>query len=316
MKAFVLAGGFATRLWPLTESRAKPLLPLAGKPMLSYIVESIPADVSVTVSTNAAFEQSFQEWKQTLNRSNVTIAIEQTTHEDQKLGTNGAFAQWINVNNIDEDVLLVTGDNYLGFSMQKFIDAFTPDHPLLAAYDIKDLTQASKFGNVIADGKHVTGFEEKPKNPKSTLVSTGCYLIPASCLKTVIGYAQSHPDHIGGIFEEFLKREIPVDCFRFDESWFDIGSFESYVEATRALVGEQVIRGQGSEIRESDTEGSVVLGENCTVIKSTLRDTVLFRNCIIEDCILERCVIDDGCVLKGVDLTGKMLRAGTTLIRK
>src|SRR5687768_2197658 len=138
MKAFILAGGFATRLWPLTESRAKPLLPLAGKPMLSHIVEKIPPNIPVIVSTNAAFGEGFYAWKKTLQRDTIEIAIEQTTHDDQKLGTNGAVAQWITATNLKEDLLLITGDNYLGFSIEEFAKAATPGHPLLAAYDLKD----------------------------------------------------------------------------------------------------------------------------------------------------------------------------------
>jgi len=317
MRAFILAGGFATRLWPLTESRAKPLLPLAGKPMLSHIVEKIPSGIPVIVSTNAAFGEGFQEWKKTLERSDVEIAIEQTTHDDQKLGTNGAVAQWITASSLKEDLLLITGDNYLGFSIEAFVKAATSGTPLLAAYDLKDLKQASKFGTVITDGgKKVIGFEEKPEEPKTTLVSTGCYLIPAACLQILVEYAEDHPDHIGGIFEEFLRRNVGVECFTFHEPWFDIGSFDAYLDATRALVGEACEQAAGVTIENSETSGSVVLGRGSKVRNSTLKDTVLFENCFIDDCILENCILDDDCVVKGVDLTGKMLRAGTRLVRQ
>jgi GTP:adenosylcobinamide-phosphate guanylyltransferase len=68
MHAFILAGGFATRLWPLTEKRAKPLLPLAGKPLLTHLLEKIPRDIPVTVSTNAAFANGFSEWQKMIDR--------------------------------------------------------------------------------------------------------------------------------------------------------------------------------------------------------------------------------------------------------
>ena len=83
MRAFILAGGFATRLWPLTEKRAKPLLPLRGKPILTHLVEKIPADLPVTVSTNAAFEDAFEEWRRDLGRSETEIVVEGTKHDDE-----------------------------------------------------------------------------------------------------------------------------------------------------------------------------------------------------------------------------------------
>ena len=67
MHAFILAGGFATRLWPLTEKRAKPLLPLAGVPLIEYLVQDIPEDIPITISTNAVFKEAFEESKDLQN---------------------------------------------------------------------------------------------------------------------------------------------------------------------------------------------------------------------------------------------------------
>lgn len=318
MKVFILAGGFATRLWPLTESRAKPLLPLAGKPLLTHILEKIPADLSVTVSTNAAFAQSFHDWKKTLNRSNVEIRIEQTKSDDEKLGTLGATAQWITQEKIDDDILLLTGDNYFGFAISEMIQTFDHQHALVAAYDIGDVAKASAFGTIIVDTdqKTITGFEEKPADPKSSLVSTGCSILPKSVLPDLINFAKVKPDNVGGIFEELIRLHKGVQCFRFRGQWFDIGSFETYVEATEALVGENVLLGNKTTITDTETTGSVVAGAGTMITNSKLENTVLFENCIVDDCVLDRCVIDDGCELRGIDLTGKMIRRNTRLIRK
>ncbi|UPA22404.1 NDP-sugar synthase [Candidatus Peribacteria bacterium] len=318
MKAFILAGGFATRLWPLTEHRAKPLLPLAGKPLLSHIVSMIPAEIPVTVSTNAAFGASFEEWKKTINRPNLQIRIEQTKSDDEKLGTLGATAQWITQEQISDDILLLTGDNYFGFTMQTFLQAFHGTAALVAAFDIGDISKASAFGTILvdSDGKTITGFEEKPAEPKTSLVSTGCSILPKGVIPDLLAFAKVKPDNVGGIFEELLRLGKRVECFRFEEQWFDIGSFETYLEATQALVGDAVLLGEGSTMTDSTSEGSVVAGVKNSITKSKLQNTVLFDNCIIDDCVLERCVIDDGCELRGVDLTGKMIRRNTRLIRK
>lgn len=315
MRTFILAGGFATRLWPLTERRAKPLLPLVGKPILTHILEKIPRDFPVTVSTNAAFEEDFAMWRQTLERP-VTVHIEQALHDDVKLGTNRAVAEWVKRENIAEDILLLTGDNYLGFDMETFLKAYRPGTPLLATYDLKDLAQAGKFGTVLVakDGRTIETFEEKPKEPRSTLISTGCSVLPAATLPILAAYADTQPDQIGGIFEEFLRKGLTIDAFTFGEPWFDIGSFEAYLEATRTLVGEQIVQAETARFEDSERHGSVVLGKGTDVVRSTLTNTVVFEDCFIEDCVLEDCIIDHRCSLRGVELRGKMLRADTTLI--
>jgi glucose-1-phosphate thymidylyltransferase len=323
MHAFILAGGFATRLWPLTEARAKPLLPLAGVPLIEYLVRDIPEDVPVTISTNAIFKEAFEDWAEGFGRSNVEILIEDVKSDDQKLGALGATAQWITDANIDDDVLLLTGDNYCGFSFDAFLATAVPDTTLIAVHDIGNIEKASQFGTVLTENQQptthnrqlVTGFEEKPREPKTTLVNTGCSLLPKSTLPILVEYAKSHPDNIGGVFEELLNRKKPITCFSFSESWFDIGSFDAYLEATRELVGGRVIKEEGAVTEQTNCEGSVVIGERSTVQRSKLTDTVVFEDCMIEDCVLSNCVIDKGCTLRGVDLTGKMLREGSKLIR-
>jgi len=315
VRTLILAGGFATRLWPLTEHRAKPLLPLVGKPILTHIVEKLPKDFHVTVSTNAAFEEHFDEWQKNLGRA-VTVYIESALHDDAKLGALRAVGDWIEREKVNEDVLLLTGDNYLGFDMADFLASYHPGTPLVAAYDIGDLEHAKKFGTVVlnADGKTVDAFEEKPKEPRTTFISTGCYVLPAALLPVLVEYSMTHADNVGGIFEEFIRRAITVHAFTFKEPWFDIGSFEAYLQATMLLVGDKEVHGEKSRFEESERVGSVVLGSGSDVVRSKLTNTVVFDNCFIEDCILENCIIDNGCSLRGVELTGKMLRADTTLI--
>lgn len=318
MRAFILAGGFATRLWPLTEKRAKPLLPLAGKPLIDHLLGQLPADLPVTVSINAAFEKSFEHWKLDGKHTGVEILVEQSHKDTEKLGALGAVAQWITQRSITEDVLLLTGDNYFGFSIQGFLGQYTPGLPLIAAHDLKDLDRAQGFGTIVPspDGRHVAAFEEKPLEPQSTLVSTGLSILPAAHLPVVMEYAKAKPDNVGGIFEEFLRRGIPVEFRAFSEPWFDIGSFDAYLEATRALVGDRVLLGHNAACTETGTEGSVVLGNHSVVRHSTLRNVILFEHCTVENCVLVDCILDDHCALRGIDLSAQMLREGTILRRK
>lgn len=328
MRAFILAGGFATRLWPLTEKRAKPLLPLAGKPIVTHLIEKIPAGIPVTVSTNAAFAEGFKKWVDETERPGIELIVEGTRRDDHKLGALGSIAEWVAAEQVDDDLLILTGDNYLGFSMENFLSAFR-GNPLLAIHDIGDPERAKAFGTVVIDRNSpppfkgegtgvrvlpVRAFEEKPLSPASTLVSTGCVILPRSTLGVLREFARVKPDNLGGIFEEFLRRSIAVDCFAFTEPWMDIGSFHSYLEAHRQLIGDRALIDPTATVRESQLRGSVTVGKNCIIEGSDLTDCMVFDTVTIRDCTLRDCVIDDGCILQGIDLQKQMLRTGTKLI--
>lgn len=317
MQVFVLAGGFATRLWPLTERRAKPLLPVAGKPLLSYAVDAIPAELPVTVSTNAAFEKDFKAWQKTCGRKSLTVSIEDAGHEGEKLGALGAVARWVRQEKISDDILLLAGDNYAACDLKKFISLFR-GKPLVAGHDIGDTETARQFGTIIMEGngelRRVTSFEEKPLHPKSTVVSTGWWILPKESLPVLVEYAAMKPDNVGGVFEEFLTRGMEIDCWIFPELWKDIGSFESYLSLHRALVGERTLAHKtASTDAKTILKSSIDLGPDTVVKASTLQDCIVFGKANITDCVLERCILDEGCVLQGVDLRDQMLRAGTVL---
>ncbi len=316
MHAFILAGGFATRLWPLTEKRAKPLLPVAGKPLLTHIVERLP-DMPITASTNAAFAESTEEWAKTVNRP-VTVVAERTRSDDDKLGALGALAQWLRDAEPQDDILLLAGDNYLGFTMHEFLSRYTPGVPLLAVREIGDRKKAQAFGTVIVqeDGKTIALYEEKPAVAKSSLVSTTCAVLPPSVFPVIQECAVTHPDKNGVIWEQFLARGIRSEAFAFTEPWYDIGSFQSYLEASRHLSGGRILRDATATLESTECRNMAVIGRNSVVRKSALHDVVVFEDCVIEDCVLQDCVIDDRCELRGVDLTGKMIRAGTKLVRE
>jgi len=313
MKAIILAGGFATRLWPLTENKAKPLLHLKDKPLISHIVEKIPQNIEIIVSTNAVFEEGFKKWAKNYSDRPLKIFVEDSASDEFKKGALGATAFVIEQKKINEDLMLLAGDNYFEFDMDAFINHFD-ENPLLAAYDIKDLAQAGKFGVVVQREGHVHEFQEKPENPKSTLVSTGCYIFPQRSLQDIIDYAKEKNDDLGGIFEYLLKKGEPIKVFRFDEKWIDIGSFDAYLQANRELIGNQIIEKDGVK-KEGDNEfiGGIFLGNNVYIKDSVLDNVVVLKNCHIDNCVIRNCVIDENCTLKNLDLSHKMIRQGSKI---
>ena len=313
MKCIILAGGFATRLWPLTENKAKPLLHLKDKPIISHIVEKIPKDIEIIVSTNAVFEEEFNKWAKDYSDRSLEIFVEDSASDEFKKGALGATAFVIEQKKIDEDLMLLAGDNYIEFDMDEVINHFD-ENPLLAAYDIKDLKQASKFGVVVQRESHVHEFQEKPDDPKSTLVSTGCYIFPQRNLSDIVDYAKEKNDDLGGIFEYLLKKGEPIKIFRFDEKWIDIGSFDAYLKANRELIGDRVIE-QNNVRKEGNNEfvGGIFLGDNVFIKDSVLDNAVVLKNCYIDNCVIRNCVIDENCTLKNLDLSHKMIRQGSEI---
>ena len=232
MKCIILAGGFATRLWPLTENKAKPLLHLKDRPLISHIVEKLPKEIEIIISTNAVLEDEFKEWAKQFEDRNLKIFVEDSAGDELKKGALGATAFVIETEGINEDLMLLAGDNYFGFDMKDMIERFT-DNPLLAAYDIKDLEKAKKFGVVVQqDGKAVE-FQEKPEQPKSTLVSTGCFLFPAKNLQDIVHYAKEKNDDLGGVFEYLIQKGEDIDVFNFDEAWWTLAPTKPIYRPTK-----------------------------------------------------------------------------------
>ncbi|MBU0727486.1 NDP-sugar synthase [Patescibacteria group bacterium] len=313
MKCIILAGGFATRLWPLTESKAKPLLHLKDRPLISHIVDQIPNDIEIIISTNAVFEEEFKKWSIDYKGRNLEVFVEDSASDEFKKGALGATAFVIGEKKIEEDLMLLAGDNYFGFDMQAFINKFD-GNPMLAAYDIKDLDQARKFGVVVKREGRVGEFQEKPENPKSTLVSTGCYIFPKKNLIDIIDYAKKKNDDLGGVFEYLMQKGELIDVFVFDEKWYDIGSFDAYLKANKELIGNQII--EKSNVKKEGNNkliGSVFLGRNTTINNCVLEDTVILNDCNIDNCVIRKCVIDENCTLKNLDLSHKMIRQGSEI---
>lgn len=313
MKCIILAGGFATRLWPLTESKAKPLLHLKDRPLISHIVEKLPEDTEIIISTNAVFEEEFKEWAQQFPDRNLKIFVEDSIGDDLKKGALGATALVIENENINEDLMLLAGDNYFGFEMEDMLSKFS-ENPLLAAYDIGDLEKAKKFGVVVQKEGKAVEFQEKPDQPKSTLVSTGCFIFPAKNLKDIVHYAKENNDNLGGIFEYLIQKGETIDVFRFDDPWVDIGSYEAYLQANKDLLAGQVIEKEGVK-KEGNNEfiGGVYLGENVTIRNSIIDHSVILGNCEIDNCVVRNCVIDENCTLKNLDLSHKMIRQSSVI---
>lgn len=237
MIAIVLAGGYAKRLWPLTLKKAKPLLEVGGKPIINHIIEKLENTDEVDqiiVSTNAKFEDGFNDWLKKYNLKKIKIIIEETHSEEEKLGAIGGINFVLEKEKIDDDCLIIAGDNIIGFEISDFLEFYQQKQsPVIALFDVKGYEKAKLYGIVeIDDNDKVIDFVEKPKQPKSTLASMCCYVFPRNTLKLFKEYMKSdNSKDAPGFFLQWLIKKTEVFAFVFSNYWFDIGSFESLDEA-------------------------------------------------------------------------------------
>jgi glucose-1-phosphate thymidylyltransferase len=243
MKVLILAAGYATRLYPLTLTRPKPLLDVAGKPMIEHVLDNIapiPGIDRVYVVTNAKFAGKFQQWadhyRATKSKFNFTIINDGSTDDSNKLGAIGDLNLVLDREKVDDDLIVVAGDNLFSQSVEdfgKFCRA--KNAPVLAVYDVGNLEEIKKY-NAITMGKdgRITFFEEKPKQPQSTVTGIALYFYPKASLPLIRQYVAegNNPDQPGRLVQWMYPR-MPFYTWRVPGLWFDIGSKETLDEANR-----------------------------------------------------------------------------------
>ncbi|XGI84473.1 sugar phosphate nucleotidyltransferase [Halorutilales archaeon Cl-col2-1] len=311
MKAVVLAGGYATRLWPITKNRAKPLLPLGGKPIVDYILDPLEDEDAVSevfVSTNQRFADDFEEHIESEGYEKATVAVEPTTSEDEKLGTIGALADLVERESIDEDTVVIAGDNLFSFEVNDFIEFFdSKGSACIASYDVGSREDAKQYGLVDVEGGQVVDFQEKPDEPKSTLVSIACYAFPADTLRLLDEYLRgdNNPD-APGFFIEWLHTRENVYSYVFDGAWFDVGTPDSYLDANSYVLDGSVIE-DGAVIENTQVGEDVYVMSGAEIHDSEIENSIVFENARIDDCTVRHSIVDRETVLDGVDFNNALV---------
>ena len=239
MKAVILAAGYATRLYPLTLDRPKALLPVAGRPMVEHQLErlaGIKLD-EVYLVTNSKFAAAFRDWA-SASGSGVRIVDDGTSDEETRLGAIGDLDLVVREGAIDDDLLVLAGDNLFSESLAPFAEfALAKGSVALGVYDVGDLEAIRRYNAIELDSDdRVTFFEEKPERPRSTLTGIALYFYPCSALGLVRDYleAGNNPDQPGRLVE-WLYPRVPVYAWRVPGRWYDVGSRETLADADRAF---------------------------------------------------------------------------------
>lgn len=243
MKVIILAAGYATRLYPLTLTQPKPLLPVAGKPMVEHVLDNLAPIASIDriyVVTNAKFADHFQKWadhyRATKSKLEFTICNDRSTDDSNKLGAIGDINFVLNTQNVDDDLIVVAGDNLFSEKLNDF-GRFCAEKksPVLALYDVGNLEEIKKYNSINVDGEgRITFFEEKPRTPTSTLTGIALYYYPRQTIPLIKQYIAegNNPDQPGRLVQ-WLYPRTSFYTWRVPGLWFDIGSKETLEEANQ-----------------------------------------------------------------------------------
>lgn len=241
MNVIILAAGYATRLYPLTLTKAKPLLEVAGKPMMEWVLDHlapVKGIETVYVVTNRKFAADFEEWAESFRKiqpdRKFVIIDDGSTNDADKLGAIGDINLVIEREGLEkDDLLVVAGDNLFSESLEGFVEFSRKHEAVVATFDVGDLEAIKKYNNLTlgSDGR-VVAFEEKPANPTGTITAIALYYYSKATVPLVKTYIQegNNPDQPGR-FVQWLYTRIPVITYPCPGEWLDIGSRETLDEA-------------------------------------------------------------------------------------
>lgn len=243
MNVLILAAGYATRLYPLTLKKAKPLLEVAGKPMIEWVLDNlapVPGIETVYVVTNDKFAHDFETWaekyEQRSGKLHLKIINDGSKDDTDKLGAIGDVNLVLERENLAaDDLIVVAGDNLFSESLTDFAAAARGSEATLATYDVGNLEAIKKYSAITTDAAGViTSFEEKPAEPKSTLTGIALYYFARATVPLFSTYiaAGNNPDQPGR-FIQWLYPRKPVKTHQIKGTWFDIGSKETLEEANQ-----------------------------------------------------------------------------------
>ena len=255
MKCLILAAGYATRLYPLTENFPKPLLKVGEKAILDWLVDDLAADPEIDefiVVTNHKFAEHFVRWGET-KAQKITVVDDGTSTNETRLGAVKDIQFALEQAGVDDDVFVMAGDNVLDFSLCRFIEfAKARGTSCVMCHEERELKKQQKTaiitigrapGERATDGREeedlITSYEEKPKVPKGHLAVPPFYYYRREDVKRIpealaTGCGADAP----GSFAAWLSRQVPMHAFVMPGKRYDVGDVESYREVCKEFEGK------------------------------------------------------------------------------
>jgi len=301
MEAIILAGGFGTRLRPFTYTRAKSLLPILNKPMISYLISTLPKKVNkIIIAVNYRKDQIEEFFR------NHDFGKEIIVNDEPKpLGTAGAvkFAE----KHISDSFFVLNSDTICSLDINKMIN-FHIKKNAYCTISLWPVKNVSEFGVVdIKDDGNVTGFVEKPKpeDAPSDLINAGAYLLNHDVLDYIEKNCLVSMEK--EIFPQIIKDTGRFYGYKFEGFWIDVGRIQSYIDVNKILMKNKNInyfKGNDSTIHgileNSCVGNNVNIGENSKIKSTVILDNVkVDKNVLLNHCIIgENCTIEEYSILE------------------
>lgn len=239
MKCLILAAGYATRLYPLTENFPKPLLKVGDKTILDWLIEDIARSGLVdqfVVISNHKFAPVFEQWAP----AGVTVVDDGTTSNETRLGAVCDILFAIDKLQLDDDMLVIAGDNVLDFSLRRFMDyALEKGTSCIMRYYEPDEARLHKSANVRIDAQDkVLAMIEKPEIPLSHWCCPPFYYYTRKDARRVReGIDSGCGTDAPGSFLAWLSGRSPVHAMEMPGHRYDIGNLESYRRVCETYKG-------------------------------------------------------------------------------
>jgi len=240
MKCIILAAGYATRLYPLTKDKPKPLLEVGNKAILAHIlekVETIDSIDEIFIITNAKFYSIFLKWKQHYKTTRkIQVINDGTSTNESRLGAIADIQYVIEHTGIVDDLMILAGDNLFDFELIDFVEFFKKVRAdCITTHEVNDINRLKRTGVVEIDSEgKVLSFEEKPKFPRSNLAVPPFYIYKKETLPLIKRYlAEGNNPDAPGNFIPWLIRLKNVYSYKFTGHRYDIGTLESYNQVKR-----------------------------------------------------------------------------------
>ncbi len=235
MKCIILAAGYATRLYPLTINTPKPLLEVSGKTILDRILLKVSQvnDINeVVIVSNNKFFNTFQEWKKSFQYcKKITILNDGTNSNETRLGAIKDILFAINELSIDEDIMVLAGDNLFDFELTDFVSFFKEKKTdLITSHIINDIERLKRTGVALIDDQfRLIEFEEKPNYPKTNFAVPPFYIYKRETLGLIKRFIdEGNNGDAPGMLLGWLLHQTPIHVFLFQGERYDIGTVESY----------------------------------------------------------------------------------------
>lgn len=247
MESIILAAGYATRLYPLTENYPKPLLPVAGRSILDRLVDKAFALVEleqVAVVSNHRFFDHFDRWRHGRpEKSRIRLVNDGSTTNENRIGALRDLALAVEAAQPAGPTIVLAGDNLFDFELTDFVDFFeSRETDCITTHRLEEQERLQRTGVIEVDDRwRVRSFQEKPREPKSHWAVPPFYLYGRETL------LESLPDFLTeggeadapGSFIPWLLGRKPIHAFPFEGERYDIGNLESYA-AVRRTFGESL----------------------------------------------------------------------------